>query len=339
MRRIFAFILLAGITVNFTSCYDNRETDTLATVMAVGIDKKDNSGMKTYTFAVADTGGLSEGKKGDSASLLCFTADGENIESAVRDMDKRISKELSFSHLSCIFFSVDAARDGMNNDINYFEKKIAVRPQIMVSVTEIESEEYLKKLSPVLEVNPEKYFRSVFEKGKTYVPAMTISDFTNAYHTHAFAFSPVISVSEGDSFTEENTSVDRCAVIHEGKMKMTTEDIWLLALFSSTKEVSWKNGVIKSVKAPKTDVTIQDGKPNVKVKLFVRSEDGTDISMLSQEAEEKLLYYAKSGCDFAGVADLVKKEFRLIKEYEEYAKKDFLKETDFSVSVEFAGGE
>ena len=289
--------MLVVLNVNFTSCYDNRETDTLATVMAVGIDKKDSSDIKTYTFAVADTGGLSEGKKGDSASLVCFSANGENIETAVRDMDKRISKKLSFSHLSCIFFSMNSAGDVMKDDIEYFEKKIAVRPQIMIAVTEIDAGEYLKNLSPVLEVNPEKYFRSVFEKGETYIPAMTISDFTNAYHTDSFAFSPVISVSDGENFTEENTSVDRVALIFGGKMKMATDDVWLPGLLNSTKEVSWKNQIVRNVKKPQTDIVIRDGKPFVKIKLTVKSEEATDISSLSKDTEEKLLYYAQNGCD------------------------------------------
>lgn len=331
--------MLVVINVNFTSCYDNRETDTLATVMAVGIDKKDSSDIKTYTFAVADTGGLSEGKKGDSASLVCFSANGENIETAVRDMDKRISKKLSFSHLSCIFFSINSAGEGMKDELEYFEKKVAVRPQIMIAVTEIDAGEYLRNLNPVLEVNPEKYFRSVFEKGETYVPTMTISDFTNSYHTDSFAFTPVISVSDGEKFTEENTSVDRVAVIFRGKMKMSTDDVWLPGLLNSTKEVSWKNKVVRNVKKPHTDVIIRDGKPFVKIKLTVKSEDGADTTLLSKDTEEKLFNYAQNGCDIMGVTKLLKKEFRLIKEYNRYAEKDFLKETQFSVSAVNAGGE
>ena len=103
MQKVLVAILILGTILMLSGCYDNRETDTLATVMAVGIDQGEKEGLKKYTFAVADTGGLAGSDKGDEASLICFFADGKSADEAIHTLGAKISKELSFSHISAIF--------------------------------------------------------------------------------------------------------------------------------------------------------------------------------------------------------------------------------------------
>ena len=211
MRKTMT-IILVFVIIMFSGCYDNRETDTLATVMAVGIDKSEKDEYKIYTFAVADTGGVSGADSGDGASLICFVSEGRNAHEAIRDMDWKLTKELSFSHLSAILFSESVAKEGMFEDINHFENEVSVRPQTMIAITDTDAGDYLSKLKPVLESNPEKYFQSIFKSKNA-----SISDFINAFYTNRESFVPIIKTSPAKEYSEMNSFADTVAVVHNGR--------------------------------------------------------------------------------------------------------------------------
>ena len=214
MKKAMATILALGISFAFAGCYDNRETDKLATVMAVGIDQSAKNGCKVYTFAVADTSGMSGVDNGDGTSLICFLSEGRNVDEATQAINSRLSKALSFSHLSAILFSESVAKEGMYDDINHFENKIFVRPQTMIAITDTDAGVYLDKLSPVLESNPEKYFQSIFKDKK-----ITISDFINAFYTKKEIFVPIISTSFAQEYSETNSFTDSTEAVYDGKLK------------------------------------------------------------------------------------------------------------------------
>jgi hypothetical protein len=219
MQKTLIAMLILGIALISSGCYDNRETDTLATVMAVGIDKGEKYGFKMYTFAVADTGGMSGSDKGDGTSLICFNTEAKSIGEAIGNLEGTISKEPSFSHISAILFSKSAALHGMYEDIDYFEKKISVRPQTMIAVTDINAGEYLSKLKPILESNPEKYFQSIFKNKNSDIRDMSISDFTNAYYTDKEVLAPVISTNPAEEYCEKNSFVIGTVTIYGGAIR------------------------------------------------------------------------------------------------------------------------
>ncbi len=318
-------LLLAG-------CYDNRETDTLATVMAVGIDKADESNIKNYTFAVADTGGISGGDKGDGTSLICFSTESKDVHSAIRTLNEKISKQLSFSHLSTVLFSRDAAGEDMHGDVMYFEKKISVRPQTMIAVTDMKAGDYLEGLKPILEVNPEKYFQSVFKKA--YFSDMTISDFTNAYYTKTSVMAPVIKISDGeDEYSEKNSYISEAALIYGGKLILAIEDTWILGLLKDNGDVMYKNALVKSVKKPRMSVDMKSGAPVLDAHIYVTSDEDVNWNDMEKDIEDTLSRYAEKACDILNITELAKKKFFLIKNYEKYDFKKLIKDTKFNITV------
>ena len=198
-----------------TGCYDNKETDSLAVVIAVGIDEAGEE--KEYTFAVADNSGFSGKSEGDSAGLVCISQEAKNIDSAIKKLDRKLSKNLSLSHTSAIIFSEDSARNNMYDDIDYFESKVYVRPQVMIGVCQKTASDYLKSLKPRLETNPEKYFRNIFDKKDSHIPTLRIIDFTNAYHKDRETTAPYIKVKGKETLTETQSYISGTAVIKDGK--------------------------------------------------------------------------------------------------------------------------
>ncbi len=330
MYKIFALMLVLPLVL--CGCYDSTETDALATVMAVGVDKSQTEGYKKYTFAVADSGSFAEPGKGEGSSLICFTSEGRDIDSAVYHMSEKISKELSFSHLSAIIFSKGPASEGMYDEIDYFERKISVRPQTMLALTDTESEKYLKGLKPVLESNPEKYFQSMFREGDTYVTSLDISGFIDAYHTERSCFMPYI-VSKGDDISEKNSYVKSAFAVKDAKAKELVEEKWLMGLLKSTKKVKYKGTDVKSRKKPKILVDIQDGKLKTKVLLSVKADNNLNAGALEKDMENALSQYGKKGCDILDIALIARSEFALQKDYEKYNWTDLLNDAVFKVTV------
>ncbi len=300
-----------------TGCYDNKETDTLATVMAVGVDEADEE--KEYTFAVADSGAYSGDAKGDSTSLICFTQKGKNLENAADSLDRRLSKKLSFSHLSAVVFSAKSAKKDMYADINYLEKKASVRPQAMIAIADTSAKEYLKDLRPSLEVNPERYFQYIMDKNEFYVSSLSLSDFTNAYHTGETASAPVIkSKKKDDNLTEEDTYITSTALIKSGKLKDIVKDNWLMGLMHSQKKVTYDGHEIRSIEKPKIDIDTSTENPVVSISFLTKADGGIKKDVLKKETLDFLKLYAQKGLDVMNAKAHAKKEFRLQKSYDKY---------------------
>ncbi len=300
-----------------TGCYDNKETDTLATVMAVGVDEAENE--KEYTFAVADSGAYSGDAKGDSTSLICFTEKGKDIDSALDSLDRRLSKKLSFSHLSAVVFSKKSAKKDMYSDISYLEKKASVRPQAMIAITDLSAKKYLKGLRPSLEVNPERYFQYIMDKNEFYVSELSLSDFTNAYHTGETASAPVIkSKKNDDKLSEEDTYISSTALIKSGKLKDIVKDNWLIGLVHSQKKVTRNGHEIRSIQKPKVDIDTSSENPIVSITFHTKSDNGLKKDKLKKETLDFLNNYAQKGLDVMNAKAHAKKEFRLQKSYDKY---------------------
>lgn len=125
MRRFFSVLITLSLTILlFSGCYDNKEIDSLATVMAVGIENEE--GERLYTFSVADSGGFTNESKGDGASMKCFKQKAKNLKDATAEVNKQLSKSLGFSHLSAIVFSAECAKEDLSGELSFFENQVSV---------------------------------------------------------------------------------------------------------------------------------------------------------------------------------------------------------------------
>ena len=329
MNRRYMILALALFVLTLGGCYDNNETDILATVMAVGIEGTHPE--RTYTFAVADTGGLSDSSRGDGAGVICFGAAAPDVASAIKIVDAKTSKKLSFSHLSAILFSQDAIAEGVFDDTDYFQKKAYVRPQTMLAVTEASPGDYLNKLNLSLEANPERYFESLLKKKNTYVPECSISDFVTAYHTQTQCLVPIVSYADAQG--AESAQISASILAGEGMSVAMIEDNWLLGLVLDTREVRRGFDTLQSIKKPAIDVVLKDNIPFVSVSLAVRAEPRVDAAALEDEIETKLTSYARNLCDVVNIATLARGNFRLWKDYSKYEWSSLVKNAVFDVKV------
>ncbi len=339
LKKCMISIVVVSL-VALTGCYDSEEIDSLATVMAVGIEKAQASDCRLYTFAIADTGGFSSESKGDGTSMLCFSEEGGDIKSAIDSIDRKLSKRLSFSHLSALIFSKESAGEDMYADVSYFEERAAVRPQTMIAVSDTAPALYLEKLKPSLESNPERYFQNIFQKTKGYVSSLRICDFTNSYHCKTASLAPVITASaDGENISEENAFIFGSALISKGKMIAEFTDNWVIGLFLSDKTVFHKGISLKSVKKPKIDIDLNSSSAKVSAELFVETDGEFNPKSASDDMEAFLKSASSKACDAIDVKSLAKRFFFLQKNYDKYDWESVVRNAQFDVNINLVSGD
>lgn len=340
MSKLSIFVLVCLFPALFCGCYDNREVDTVATVMAVGIEKSSKQNEKLYTFALSDIGGYNSDSRGDAASLICYSASGRDIESAIYELDKKISKSLSFSHVSAIFFSKEIAKEGMYTDAHFFEKDFKVRPQVILALCEMSPRKYLEDLSPRLESNPEKYFRSIFQKSRFYVPPLKLCDFTDSYHCGETSAIALISGGvDGKKISEESVGFSSVGIISKGRLTAELSNEALPGLFFAKKKVRLGDAVLTATDKPQVSVKIKNGRATVRARLNIKADKSVNESGIETSFEKLLVYHAKMGTDIINISRYGKREFYTLKGYKETNRNELIKNADFEIDVNVVKGE
>ena len=170
---IFLFVIFIPVVL-LSGCADRKEIDDYAYVIAFGIDKADGEKYK-FTVSLANVNAIGETKgSGNTVNVSAVAAD---FYSALDIINNNISKKINLSHTKLIVFSAETARGGIKSFTDSFVRELKIRPGTIVAVSE-NCGDYLENLSPVLEVNPEKYFKEIFETDNTnYSVRSYLSDF------------------------------------------------------------------------------------------------------------------------------------------------------------------
>ena len=331
------FFLMILMTLMLAGCYDNDEIDELANVTALGIEKDG------FTFSIADTGSFSgEGDKGSESESICYFSKNKSIENAIDDVNRKISKKLSFSHMSVIIASKYSAKQGIYDTVKYFEGMPDVRPQTLIAISQIKPYEYLKNLKLSLEVNPEKYFLNIFQKSSSYIPVLKMSDYTNSVTCNTHVIAPIIASNDSE---EENTEVMGAALLSDGKMREILHDLSVLGLLNSTKNVVFdygeENYIINSLNMPKISVKPRGTETLVNISLNVGNKNNSfdDEKFLENRIKKYLNENSKKGYDVFKFSDFSKKAFKFQNDYDNYDWKSQLIRCKYDVNVTISDGE
>ena len=325
--KTFSLFLVIVLMLPLGGCYDSMEIDTLANVLALGVERAEG-GLKRYTFALGNTGGFSSESSGDGANLSCIEAQGKDIAHAVSAAELRLGKKLSFSHTSVVLFSMDAAGEGISEDAVYFDTNHKVRPQLVLAVTDFDPGEYLGKLSTSLEPNADKYFQAIFTSSQSYVPSLRLSEFMNAYYCGYTAVAPLMTGNISKKQVAENDVFVNCAaIIYDGKLNGYIEDMSFLGLFYSQKNVEFKGSALRSIKSPKVNV-----KGNLaEIEIFACSAGNVEAKSLAHMAENLLEQYEANGTDLANIMYFARKNFVLYEDYQKFSNN--VKDIKYSVKI------
>ena len=125
-KSLIIFIILILSLIILTGCWSEREINTLGIVEAVGIDKTEN-GEILLTFqilkpsAIKSSGGNSSGG-GQESAVTVLSSTGETVFDAIRNATEQSCKRLYFPFNKIIIIGEDAARDGIGDITEFFDR-------------------------------------------------------------------------------------------------------------------------------------------------------------------------------------------------------------------------
>ena len=105
------------ICLVLTGCYDYQEINDIAIVNGIGIDYKDKEYIISYEIINIKS---SNEEQSNNDKKYVVSANGNDIVDAIINVENKIAKKLSYSHLEILLISNNIARYGINDITDYF---------------------------------------------------------------------------------------------------------------------------------------------------------------------------------------------------------------------------
>ncbi|WP_053363051.1 Ger(x)C family spore germination protein [Bacillus sp. FJAT-27251] len=228
-RRTFILILLTALTFLLTSCWDRREINDMAFVIATGFDKGSEPGtivssVQVPLISAMGGAGSSGGGGGTSGASPYFVdgAEGRNVRESNMNLQQRMSRNLYFAHRRVVVIGEDLAKAGMKEILNL----ILIEPQSRLSTFLLMSK---GKASEMLNT-PSQFEKlpgeAIREMAKNSI-GVNANDVLQEMQSPGLE--PIIPVVEkGSTHIKTETSskmlMNRFAVLKDDKVRFTTNE-------------------------------------------------------------------------------------------------------------------
>lgn len=167
-----------------SGCYDSREVEESAYLIALGVDKGEEGGCR-YTFQLSNplkTGasldaGEETGPEDSNKTVDNIVVEAPSLPLAMDQLKSRLSKAPELSHLKAVVFSKDLAREGLASHTSLLYQEREVRPGVALCLAD-SAQDFLTQVKPTLEQSTARYYELLFREGNTpYAPVTDLRSF------------------------------------------------------------------------------------------------------------------------------------------------------------------
>jgi spore germination protein KC len=157
-----------------TGCWNRRELNELALVVAMSIDKSENQYL--ISAQVVDPGEVSVSARGGGrAPVTTYDEKGKHLFEAVRRMTTVSPRKLYWSHLQMLVISEEVAKDGLNNILDFFTRDNEFRKDFYIVVSkDIQAKEILRNLTSIEKIPAHKMRSSLETSERAWAPTVAI---------------------------------------------------------------------------------------------------------------------------------------------------------------------
>lgn len=162
MKKFFIWIIIICIififAYAFSASYNSQNIDRLDYVIAIGIDKSQESNNLQVSFEFTDLGSFSESHSSEGSKPIINTIVAPSIPKAVNLMDAYAGKKVNLSHCKVVVFSEDVAKDGILEEVTYLMNEPQIRPTINIIIASEKAKDYIENSTSSLEGILTKYY-------------------------------------------------------------------------------------------------------------------------------------------------------------------------------------
>ncbi len=203
---LLSFLLSMMLMFLTTGCWGARETDQMAFILVMGIDKGQNNLVQvTFQIAIPQAiGGKDGGKPGESTEIISVEA--ASLFGALQLANAFVSRELTFIHNKVVIVSEDIAREGMAKYINPLVRSREIRRTTFLMVSKGKAREFIEKNKPILEKSPSRQFETFMQANffTGFLPYSIIHEFyKNIKSPGSQPFTNLVGVEKEENLTNK----------------------------------------------------------------------------------------------------------------------------------------
>lgn len=341
-KRLF-FIFLLG-TVLLSGCWSKKELTDLALVAGLGIEKNEE-GKYVGTIQVVNPGNVAEGQQGGGSGqgppVSVYSATGDNIIEASRELSTKVSRRLYYAHTNLVVIDEQLAREeGITKILDAMDRDPEFRVTTTVIIAHgVKAGDIMKALTPIDKIPSSKIIKTLKFTEESWGEHLNVNikEIINALTSSGKE--PLITgfhlVGDHDEAKKMESiqqtapaaiiQTNGLAVFKEGKLigwihgEAAKGSVWILDRIKRTNvTINWKEekGAISyQVMRQKTNISarMQDGQPIITVEVRAEGDIGEVIVPIDLTDPHVFLEIEK------GAEEEIKKEIeQAVQEAKEY---------------------
>ncbi|WP_248925644.1 Ger(x)C family spore germination protein [Paenibacillus hamazuiensis] len=210
-------ILILTVSAMLTGCWDRKEIDELALVMASGIDMTDDDQIELTLQIALPTGmpGLLQGSA-KGKPVMAISVKGSNAHELIGQLQQRLSRKIFFGHRGIVIIGESFARHGIDQVLDTLLRFPESRYNSYILTTQGASAKEILQLPYHMELIPAIGMKTM--QAAKYSTATKIDEFLNSVSTHEIQpYTAAIrrtKMQEGESGFE----IDQTAVYLDNKL-------------------------------------------------------------------------------------------------------------------------
>ena len=192
LSRFVGALIIVTLTLLAVGCYGAKETNNVAYVVVIGLDKA-GGGKEKITYQIAVPRGIkSGGTSGDSSSMgeqggsqkkprLIHTITAPTYAQARMLLNSTMSRAPNFTHITTFIISEEVAHEELGPIMFYLVRNHDFRESMFLIIVQGTAEEYIKQNKPTLEDEIYKYYEMSLSSAKesSYFLRVHLNEFYN----------------------------------------------------------------------------------------------------------------------------------------------------------------
>ncbi len=180
MRKLVLIMVCLSIALLLTGCWDYKEVDRLATVMAIGVDRVPGSEIILLTVQIASTQGNGSnkqtgGQRGDGGpAYTVMNSEGKSLSEAIRNLGAQSTRRILISHCKLIVIGEGLAKTGIGEIVDDLKRDRQFRRTDRILTTDKTAKEILEK-DIALEQVPARGLDLIMQNFETAGPVLPVN--------------------------------------------------------------------------------------------------------------------------------------------------------------------
>lgn len=237
MKKVFFLLMMILCILLSTGCWNRRELNEIALVVALSIDKSKEG--YELTVQVVEPSEIASQKGGSGRTpVTTYTEKGKYLFEAIRRMTTVTPRKLYFSHLQMLVLGEEIAKEGIAQSLEIFTRDPEFRKDFYIAVSkDVKAKDVLQNLTSIEKIPANKLHSSLETSEKAWAPTVAIqmdeliSDITNDGKNAVLTGISVKGAVEKGSSLGNVTRIEPFARLkYQG-----------VAVFNSDKLIGWLN--------------------------------------------------------------------------------------------------